>query len=818
MGVGPHAILCTASDCSGNSTQCTFYVFVQDTNPPSITCPTNITIQCGDSTSPTNTGMATAHDVCDSNPRVTYSDAYSGDCPKTLTRTWIATDYNGNTNTCPQIITIQDTNPPSITVPASRTVQCFGDVPAADSSTSGASDTCGPASRTFVGDTYQTNGCVITITRTYRATDACGNTNTATQTITIQDTNKPSITAPAGTTVQCFGDIPAPDTNAVVASDNCGTPTKSFVSDTYATNGCVITVTRTYKATDFCGNYNTDTQTITVQDTNRPSITAPAPVSVQCFGNIPAPDTNAVTASDNCGTVTKSFVRDTYATNGCVITITRTYRATDACGNYNTDNQTITVQDTNKPSITAPGPVTVQCFGNIPAPDTNAVVASDNCSTPTKSFVGDTYATNGCVINVTRTYKATDRCGNFNTDTQTITVQDTNKPSITPPGPVTVQCFGNIPAPDTNAVTASDNCGSVTKSLVGDTYATNGCVITVTRTYKATDRCGNYATTNQTITVQDTNKPTIMCPTNIVQAAPSNQCTAIVNYTVTAADNCGNVTLVCTPPPGSAFPVGTTTVNCKATDACSNSASCSFTVTVYSPTNSLPPPNPLPACDTSMNTLTGPPGFATYSWSIISSTGPNWAITSGTNSQTVTYTAGSSGSATFQLIVTTASGCRFVYQVTFACNAGGSTPGFWGNKNGQALLTSADFTALNTLCLRTGDGSDRDFKSTLSKNKSDFAAWLQARTAVNMSYMLSSHLAAMKLNVLHGFASPAKVVPIGGCGNLNGGNSITIADLITFANNALCADGYTPSQDPNRTLQECYKNALANANGNTVHP
>ena len=43
-------------------------------------------------------------------------------------------------------------------------------------------------------------------------------------------------------------------------------------------------------------------------------------------------------------------------------------------------------------------------------------------------------------------------------------------------------------------------------------------------------------------------------------------------------------------------------------------------------------------------------------------------------------------------------------------------------------------------------------------------------------------------------------------------------NLITFANNALCADGYTPSQDPNRTLQECYKNALANANGNTVHP
>ena len=661
LTVGPHAIVCTAADCSGNTNQCTFFVIVQDTTPPMIHCPTNVTVQCGQSTDPTNTGVAMVNDRCDSNPKVNHTDASAGNCPEVISRTWTATDSSGNTNSCVQMITIQDTNPPSINCPSAITVQCFGDIPASDPAT-------------------------------------------------------------------------------VHGKDGCSTPVMSFVSDALVTNGCVITVTRTYKAADACSNSATCTQTITVQDTNKPSITCPPPVTVQCFGNIPAPDTNSVTASDTCGAVSKKFVGDTYATNGCVITVTRTYKATDACSNYKT-------------------------------------------------------------------------C------TQTITVQDTNKPSITCPPPVTVQCFGNIPAPDTNSVTASDTCSAVSKKFVGDSYGTNGCVITVTRTYKATDACSNYATCTQAITVQDTNKPTIKCPGNIAAATASNQCTAIVNYTVTNSDNCGVVSLICTPPPGSAFPQGTTTVTCTAKDACSNSATCSFTVTVYSPTNTLPPPNALPACDTSQNTLTGPAGFATYSWSIIASTGPNWAITSGTNSQTVTYTAGSSGSATFQLAVTTASGCKFVYQVTFACNAGGSTPGFWGNKNGLALLTSSDFSALTALCLRDGDGSDRDFKSKqISQNRSDLDVWLANRTAVNMSYMFSAHLAAMKLNVLHGFASASNVVPIGGCGNLNNGNSIAIGDLITLSNSALCNDGYTPAQDPNRTLQECYKNALANANAATVHP
>jgi hypothetical protein len=48
----------------------------------------------------------------------------------------------------------------------------------------------------------------------------------------------------------------------------------------------------------------------------------------------------------------------------------------------------------------------------------------------------------------------------------------------------------------------------------------------------------------------------------------------------TTNDNCQGVNTACVPPAGSVFPVGVTRVNCTATDAGGNSASCAFNVTV----------------------------------------------------------------------------------------------------------------------------------------------------------------------------------------------------------------------------------------------
>src|SRR5206468_4810364 len=131
------------------------------------------------------------------------------------------------------------------------------------------------------------------LTRTYRATDACGNSQTCTQTITVNDTTAPAISCPAAVTVACASAVPAPDTASVTASDNCGgAPVVSFVGDSMSASNCLnqFKITRTYRATDACGNSQTCTQTITVNDTTAPAISCPAAVTVACASAVPAPD------------------------------------------------------------------------------------------------------------------------------------------------------------------------------------------------------------------------------------------------------------------------------------------------------------------------------------------------------------------------------------------------------------------------------------------------------------------------------------------------------------------------------------------------
>jgi hypothetical protein len=80
------------------------------------------------------------------------------------------------------------------------------------------------------------------------------------------------------------------------------------------------------------------------------------------------------------------------------------------------------------------------------------------------------------------------------------------------------------------------------------------------------------------IDVVDTTPPVLTVPGDMV----IDGCQAtVVSYTSTATDLCdGQPTLVCTPEPGSAFPVGTTTVTCTATDDAGNVTTQSFLVTV----------------------------------------------------------------------------------------------------------------------------------------------------------------------------------------------------------------------------------------------
>ena len=123
---------------------------------------------------------------------------------------------------------------------------------------------------------------------------------------------------------------------------------------------------------------------------------------------------------------------------------------------------------------------------------------------------------------------------------------------------------------------------------IGNTAITSPHVFPVaTTTVIATAlNSAGYDSCSFKVIVKDAQPPVINCPANITQVNDPGQCGAVVNYTVTATDNCTAVTVTVQPASGSFFPVGVTTVNAKATDAAGNTATCSFTVTV----NDVEPP------------------------------------------------------------------------------------------------------------------------------------------------------------------------------------------------------------------------------------
>ncbi len=111
-------------------------------------------------------------------------------------------------------------------------------------------------------------------------------------------------------------------------------------------------------------------------------------------------------------------------------------------------------------------------------------------------------------------------------------------------------------------------------------YSSQG-TFTITWTYD--DGNGNTSTQVQTVIVDDVTAPTIVCPTDITVNSDAGVCGAIVSYTApTGSDNCSGSTTTQTGGlgSGSSFSVGITTETYTVTDIGSNSASCSFLVTV----------------------------------------------------------------------------------------------------------------------------------------------------------------------------------------------------------------------------------------------
>ncbi|MEO5777180.1 MAG: gliding motility-associated C-terminal domain-containing protein [Flavobacterium sp.] len=641
-------------------------------------------------------------------------------CPsnKVITRTWTVTDACGNATSATQTITIQDITAPVIaTLPATSTINC----PATPNFAQAiATDNCDPnVSLTFVDVT--TNGACAgsySVTRTWTATDACGNTSTASQTINVQDITAPTIdTAAANATVECDGNGNSAALAAWLASNGGASASDACSNVTWTnnfnalSNGCGNTgsASVTFTATDNCGNTATSSATFTIQDTTAPTITiAAASATVECDGQGNTATLQAwlnsnggASASDTCSNVTWTNNFDALS-DGCGNsgTASVTFTATDDCGNATSSTASFTIQDDTAPTInTIAANVTVECDGNGNSAalaawlaSNGGASASDTCSnvTWTNNFNA---LSNGCgnTGSATVNFTATDDCGNNTSSTATFTIQDTTAPTIDiTAANATVECDGNGNPEALTAwlasnggASASDICSNVTWTNSYNELS-DGCGNTgsASVTFTATDDCGNATSSTATFTIEDTTAPTIdTAAANATVECDGNGNSAALtawlasNGGASASDTCSNVTWTnsFTALSNGCGNTGSASVTFTATDDCGNATTTSATFTIEdttAPTISIVAANATVECDGNGNSAALAAWLASNGGASASDTCSNvtWsnnfdALSNGcgnTGSASVTYTAtddcgnATTSTATFTIEDTTA--------------------------------------------------------------------------------------------------------------------------------------------------------------------
>ncbi|HEU4593975.1 MAG TPA: HYR domain-containing protein [Pyrinomonadaceae bacterium] len=237
LASGSHTITLTVTDPSGASAQDTVVVNIIDTTAPVVNDPPDVTVStganassCGAFVSDAALGTATATDGCEGALAVNRTGVPAGNIfpVGTTIVTYTATDAAGNVGSATQAVTVIDNTPPVVTPPANVVATADADSCSAtlNPGTASVMDNCPGA--TVVGtrsDNQPLNAPypVGMTTITWTGTDASGNTASATQTVTVQDNQTPTVTASVAVTT-----MGPPFNHAMInvglaasASDNC---------------------------------------------------------------------------------------------------------------------------------------------------------------------------------------------------------------------------------------------------------------------------------------------------------------------------------------------------------------------------------------------------------------------------------------------------------------------------------------------------------------------------------------------------------------------------------------------------------------------
>ena len=498
FAIGETTVTCSTVDAHLNTANASFKVTVRDTLPPEMSTMVDIEKEA---TSPSGAvvtfaapaatdavdGAVTA--VCTPASGSTFAlDATTVDCA--------ASDARGNTAHRTFVVTVVDTTPPTLTnvspdlvveaessagAPVTFQLPTASDLVDGDVTTS-----CDPAPGHVFGFAPTTVNC--------SATDAHGNTASASFTVTVLDRTPPTIhylsdnltveaTAPAGAVVT-YGLPTASDLVDGDVAVSCAPPSGS----TFALGQVNVTCT----ATDAHGNTAQGAFGVWVVDTTAPTVTPPANASAEATGPLTAVVHGSATAADAVGVA--SLVNNAPASFP-LGTTTITWTATDAAGNAASATSTVTVVDTTGPALTVPADLTREATSGNGAVVSFSATADDlvdgNVGVNCAPASGSSFALGATTV----TCSASDLSHNTASRGFTITVVDTTKPVIAPHADVVATASANSGANVSyelptatdlvdGSVGVSCSAGSGSWFIVG----------TNTVTCSATDAHGNTAT------------------------------------------------------------------------------------------------------------------------------------------------------------------------------------------------------------------------------------------------------------------------------------------------------------------------------------
>ena len=591
--LGTTDVTLTSTDASGNESITILRVTVVDTTAPTITAPPDVTAeQASAAGAVVAIGTPTVTDLCDVDVTITSNAPDVFPLGETTVR-WTATDGSGNSAEATHSVTVVDTTPPALTVPADITAeQTSADGTPVDTGVATTTDICdsGPVVISDAPDVFPLGPTVVTWT----ATDLSGNSTSATQTITVVDTTPPSLTPPADLTAeQVCRNGTAVEFGAPIVSDLCDT-------DVAATNDApdvfpLGATTVTWTAEDDSGNVATATQTVTIKDTTPPTLVVPGDRSAeQTSSNGTPADIGQATAIDVCdGDVT--ITNDAPAVFPLGAT-TVTWTAIDDSGNDTTAAQTVTIVDTIAPVLTVPADIMAeQADANGTAVDLGQPTVADICDTevavtnnaPAVFPLGETFVA----------WTATDDSGNASIRVQIVTIVDTTPPALTLPASITVEqtALGGTASAEPAIAVLLASAGATDICDATPTVTHNAPPFfqlgVTTVTFTATDASGNSATGAATVTVDDTTEPGLVAPAAIQAEQLSADGTPVNLGLPQVCDTCDCEPVVTNDAPA-VFPLGDTVVTWTATDDAGNVATAEQLVTIVdttSPVLSAPP-------------------------------------------------------------------------------------------------------------------------------------------------------------------------------------------------------------------------------------